>query len=101
MLFLIPKLEMVRSSSGEKYMYIIKPIYEEYLKPQQEAKAKAKPHKKMRLSSSLKQVPATATLLPAQAKSQSGEGISFLPSDPNVLIEKFQLLVLSYKAGNT
>ena len=56
----------------------------------------------MKLSPSLKQVPATATLLPAQtAQAQTGDGISFLPSDPNALTEMLQLQVLSYKAGNT
>lgn len=83
-----PETGRVRSSSGDKYRNIIKPIYDEYLKPKKTTK---------QFSPSLRQVPATAPLLPQK----KGKGISLMPSDPNALIEMFTLRVASYKAGNT
>jgi len=36
-----------------------------------------------------------------KAQRQTGEGINFLPSDPNALIKRFQLLLSSVQSGNT
>lgn len=71
-----PDTGKVKSSSGEKYRKIIKPIYEAYLKPK-------KTHK---ISSLFK---------------KKGEGIALMPSDPNRLVEMLTLRVNSYNAGNT
>ena len=78
-----PETGKVRSSSGDKYRNIIKPIYEEHLKP----KKTTKPFS-----------PATAPLLPQK----KGKGITtrLMPSDPNALTEMLTLRVASYKAGN-
>ena len=86
-----PETGKPRSSSGDKYRNIIKPIYDEYLKPRRTTKPATKA-----TSPSLTKVPATATLLP-----QKGEGITLMPSDPNTLIEVLSLRVASYNAGNT
>lgn len=92
-----PETGKVRSSSSDKYKNIIKPIYDEYLKPKKTTK---------QFSPSLRQVPATAPLL----TQKKGKGITLrqspassmlMPSDPNALIEMVALRVASYKAGNT
>ena len=72
-----PETGKVRSSSGDKYRNIIKPIYDEYLKPKKTTK-QISPQKK-------------------------GKGITtrLMPSDPNALVEMLELRVASYKAGNT
>jgi hypothetical protein len=64
-----------RSSRSNKYIEIIRPIWENrpYVGP-------------------------TAQLSPPTRK---GEGIVILPSDPNALIERLPLLVAGSKAGNT
>ena len=69
-----PETGKVRSSCGDKYKNIIKPIYDECLKPKNPKHSS--PQKK-------------------------GKGISLMPSDPNVLIDMLSLRVGSYKAGNT
>ena len=70
-----PETGKVRSSSGEKYRNIIKPIYDEYLKPKKSTTAPQK----------------------------NGKGITnrLMPSDPNALVEMLTLRVASYQAGNT
>lgn len=65
----------VKASSGEKYKSIIKPIYEKYLKPSSEHKRGKAP--------------------------TTGEGISLMPTDPNVLIDMLNIRYASFKAGNT
>ena len=87
-----PETGKVRSSSGDKYRNIIKPIYEEYLR----SKRTSKPTTKA-ISPSLTKVSATATLLPQK----QGKGMMLMPSDPDTLVEMLTLRVASYKAGNT
>lgn len=83
-----PETGKVRSNSGDKYQNIIKPIYDEYLKPKKPTK---------QISPSLRRVPADATLL----LQKKGKGITLMPNDPNALVEMLTLRVASYKAGNT
>jgi len=79
-----PETGKVRSSFGDKYKSIIKPIYDEYLSS-----------KKMR----------TSAILPTKGKGitlrQSPASSMLMPSDPNALIEMVALRVASYRAGNT
>lgn len=69
-----PKTGKVKSSSSDKYMNIIKPIYDQHLRPKQ--KKQSTPAKK-------------------------GNGISLMPAEPNALIEMLKLRSASFKAGNT
>jgi len=70
-----PETGKVRSSSGDKYRNIIKPIYEEYLKPRKPSLTKV--------------------------SALQGKGITLMPSDPDTLVKMLSLRVASYKAGNT
>jgi len=85
-----PETGKVRSSSSDKYKNIIKPIYDEYLKPKKTTK---------QISPSL--IKATATLLPHGQKKGKGVSSMLMPSDPNALVEMLTLRFASYKAGNT
>ena len=87
-----PTTGKVKSSSSVKYNTIIRPIYEEYYKSHRKTSSSSS-----HLSSSLRPIPATATLLPPR----TGKGVEYLPSDPNALVEMLPLLMESYKAGNT
>jgi len=72
-----PDTRKVKSSSGEKYKNIIKPVYEKYVKPKK------------------------TTKIPLRTPEKKGEGIALMPSDPNTLVNMLSLRVASYKAGNT
>jgi len=65
-------------SKSFKWKYFIKPIWDEYVK---KTKHKAKREAKR------------------QQKKTQGQG--FLPSDPNALCERLELLMASKQAGNT
>ena len=84
-----PNTGKVKSSSSTKYNTIIKPIYEEHLKPQRRIATPQSP--------SLTKVPATATLLPPP----TGKGVIILPSDPNALVGMLPERYASLTAGNT
>ena len=102
-----PSTGKVKSSSGEKYNRIIKPIYEEYLKPILSSRKTQSP-----MSPSLRRVPAMATLIPPSTlppprlppprlpPPRTGRGAVFLPSDPNALVKMLQVRFASYNAGN-
>ena len=76
-----PKSNKPRSSKGEKWGKLIKPIWEEIKK---ESKGKG--------GKGGEKDPEPGT---------SGTGLKILPSDPNALIDRFDLLFSSKKAGHT
>ena len=73
-----------KSSGGSKWNKLISPIWEE-IKPKKEKKKRRQ------------QDPENDDPQP----STSGEGLKILPSDPNALIDRFDLLFSSKKAGHT
>ena len=75
-----------KSSGGSKWNKLISPIWEE-IKPKKEKKKK-----KRRQQDPENDDPQPST---------SGEGLKILPSDPNALIDRFDLLFSSKKAGHT
>ena len=78
-----------KSSSSDKWKQLIKPIWEnikESKKPPEEGKGKGKGKRKRQ------EDPQPGT---------SGTGLKILPSDPNALIDRFDLLFSSQKAGHT
>ena len=75
-----------KSSGGNKWNNLISPIWEE-IKPKKEKKKK-----KRRQQDPENDDPQPST---------SGEGLKILPSDPNALIDRFDLLFSSKKAGHT
>ena len=81
-----------KSSSSDKWKQLIKPIWEnikESKKPPEE-KGKGKGKGKGRRKRQEDPQPGT-----------SGSGLKILPSDPNALIDRFDLLFSSQKAGHT
>ena len=84
-----PNTPKPKSSSSEKWKNLISPVWEhirESKKPPEEEKGKGKGRKKRQ------EDPQPGT---------SGDGLKILPSDPNALIDRFDLLFSSQKAGHT
>ena len=80
-----------KSSSSDKWKQLIKPIWEdikESKKPPEEEKGKGKGRGRKKRQED----PQPGT---------SGTGLKILPSDPNALIDRFDLLFSSQKAGHT
>ena len=78
-----------KSSSSKKWDKLISPVWEhikESKKPSEEEKGKGRGRKKRQ------EDPQPGT---------SGTGLKILPSDPNALIDRFDLLFSSQKAGHT
>ena len=76
-----------KSSGGSKWTNLISPIWEE-IKPKKEKKKK----KRRQQDPEEDDDPQPST---------SGEGLKILPSEPNALIDRFDLLFSSKKAGHT
>ena len=74
-----------KSSKSSKWKNIIKPIWEQ-IKKQKEEEEEYEEYEE----------PATIPFTPT-----SGTGLKILPSDPNALIDRFDLLFSSQKAGHT
>ena len=85
-----PKNTKPKSSGGSKWNNLISPIWEE-IKPKKEKKKKKKKRQ---------QDPDEEDLQPGTI-SAKGYGLKFLSSDPNALIDRFDLLFSSKKAGHT
>ena len=84
-----------KSSSSGKWLNLISPIWEhikESKKPPEEEKGKGKGKGKGRGRKKRQEDPQPST---------SGTGLKILPSDPNALIDRFDLLFSSQKAGHT
>ena len=84
-----------KSSSSNKWNKLISPVWEhikESKKPLEEEKGKGKGKGKGRGRKKRQEDPQPGT---------SGTGLKILPSDPNALIDRFDLLFSSQKAGHT
>ena len=87
-----PNIPKPKSSSSEKWKNLISPIWEhirESKKPPEEEKGKGKGKRKRQ-----------GDPQPSTSKT-NGDGLKILPSDPNALIDRFDLLFSSKKAGHT
>ena len=88
-----PNQNYPKSSSSVKWKQLIKPIWEDIKKskkPPEEEKGKGKG--KGRGRKKRQEYPQPGT---------SGTGLKILPSEPNALIDRFDLLFSSQKAGHT
>ena len=87
-----PNQNYPKSSSSPKWRQLIKPIWEDIKskKPPEEEKGKGKGKGRGRKKRQEDPQPGT-----------SGSGLKILPSDPNALIDRFDLLFSSKKAGHT
>ena len=89
-----PNIPKPKSSSSEKWKNLISPIWEhirESKKPPEEEKGKGKGKGKRKRQGDPQ---------PSTSKT-NGDGLKILPSDPNALIDRFDLLFSSKKAGHT
>ena len=75
-----------KSSKSSKWKNIIKPIWEQIKKQKEEEEEEYEEYEE----------PATIPFTPT-----SGTGLKILPSDPNALIDRFDLLFSGQKAGHT
>ena len=82
-----PKNNKAKSSKSPKWKNIIKPIWEQIKKQKEEEEEEYEEEY---------EEPATIPFTPT-----SGTGLKILPSDPNALIDRFDLLFSSQKAGHT
>ena len=80
-----PKNNKAKSSRSPKWKNIIKPIWEQIKKQKEEEEYEEEYEE-----------PALIPLTPTK-----GTGLKILPSDPNALIDRFDLLFSSKKAGHT
>ena len=87
-----PNQNYPKSSQSNKWKQLIKPIWEDIKskKPPEEEKGKGKGKGRGRKKRQEDPQPGT-----------SGSGLKILPSDPNALIDRFDLLFSSKKAGHT
>ena len=91
-----PNTPKPKSSSSEKWKNLISPIWEhirESKKPPEEEKGKGKGKGRGRKKRQENPQPSTSKT--------NGDGLKILPSDPNALIDRFDLLFSSQKAGHT
>ena len=90
-----PNNNKPKSNKGDKWKQLIKPIWDdikESKKPPEEEKGKGKGKGKGRGRKKRQDDPQPGT---------SGTGLKILHSDPNALIDRFDLLFSSQKAGHT
>ena len=89
-----PKNNSPKSSKGEKWKKLIKPIWDDIKKKKEGTGGKGGKGKggKGGKGKGGEEDPKPGT---------SGTGLKILPSDPNALIERFDLLFSSQKAGHT
>ena len=91
-----PKNNKAKSSKSPKWKNIIKPIWEQIKKQKEEEEEYEEEYEE----------PATIPFTPTKGTglSVAGQGLKrpkILPSDPNALIDRFDLLFSSQKAGHT
>ena len=97
-----PNQNRAKSSGGDKWNKLIKPIWEyikESKKPPEGGKGKGKGKGKGRKKRQEDPQPGPSGTDPQPGP--SGGGLKILPSDPNALIDRFDLLFSSKKAGHT
>ena len=87
-----PNQNYPKSSSSPKWKNLIKPIWEDIKKSKKPPEEKGKGKGKGRGRKKRQEDPQPST---------SGSGLKILPSDPNALIDRFDLLFSSQKAGHT
>ena len=80
-----PMSNKPKSSKGDKWKKLIKPIWDNIKKEGKGGKGKGDPK------------PGTS----GTGLNEVGQGLKILPSDPNALIDRFDLLFSSQKAGHT
>ena len=85
-----PNQNRAKSSGGDKWKNLIKPIWEDIKKRKKEEKETDEEEEEEY------EVPASIPFTPTK-----GTGLKILPSDPNALINRFDLLFSSQKAGHT
>ena len=96
-----PNSTKPKSSSSEKWLNLISPIWEhirESKKPPEEEKGKGKGGKG---KGKRQEDPQPSTSGTDPLTKTPGGGLKILPSDPNALINRFDLLFSSKKAGHT
>ena len=85
-----------KSSKSDKWKQLIKPIWEDIKKskkpPEEKGKGKGKGRRKRQ------EDPQPST---SGTNETGGKGLTILPSNPNALIDRFDLLFSSQKAGHT
>ena len=81
-----PNQNRAKSSGGPKWKNLIRPIWEDIKKQKKEKET----------DEEYEEYEEEYTLFPAK-----GTGLKILPSDPNALIDRFDLLFSSKKAGHT
>ena len=81
-----PNQNRAKSSGGNKWKNLIKPIWEDIKQQKKEEEADEEEYEEYE----------EYTLSPTK-----GTGLKILPSDPNALIDRFDLLFSSKKAGHT
>ena len=94
-----PKNNKAKSSKSPKWKNIIKPIWEQIKKQKEEEEEEEEYEEEY-------EEPATIPFTPTKGTglSVAGQGLKrpkILPSDPNALIDRFDLLFSSQKAGHT
>ena len=84
-----------KSSKSLKWKNIVKPIWEQIKKQKEEEEEKYEEEEY--------EEPASIPFTPTKGTglSKAGQGLKILPSDPNALIDRFDLLFSSQKAGHT
>ena len=78
-----------KSSKSSKWKNIVKPIWEQIKKQKEEEEEEYEEEYE------------EAASIPFTPTSVAGQGLKILPSDPNALIDRFDLLFSSKKAGHT
>ena len=86
-----PNQNRAKSSGGDKWKKLIKPIWEQIKKRKKEEEEYEEEEYEEEYEE-----PATIPFTPTK-----GTGLKILPSDPNALIDRFDLLFSSQKAGHT
>ena len=87
-----PNQNKPKSSKSNKWKKLIKPIWEEIKEQKEEDETETENEEEDNAYSLFDDDPQPGT---------SGSGLKILPSDPNALIDRFDLLFSSKKAGHT
>ena len=94
-----PNQNRAKSSGGDKWKNLIKPIWEDIKKRKKEEKETDEEEEYEEEYEEAALYPFTPTK--GTGLSKAGQGLKILPSDPNALIDRFDLLFSSKKAGHT
>ena len=92
-----PKNNKAKSSKSPKWKNIIKPIWEQIKKQKEEEEYEEEYEE----PATIPFTPTSKAVLKGTGLSKAGQSPKILPSDPNALIDRFDLLFSSQKAGHT